>query len=145
MIVLPRELAGDCEWYAVDSAGQIGFFTSAGEEDMPKFYWSIPGIVPDLAKIVSGMPEICGHEFVAERETGLCYRSWTDVAERGLYGYDYDLDEHTGYKLMTVPHRPIRIGDDSASWARGLPRFSGEFGRGSMVIPSAPILQWKPG
>jgi hypothetical protein len=135
---------GDCEWFAMDSAGQIGFFTSAGTRFVPEYYWPLPNSLLDMAEKVRRMPIICGHEFVAERQAGGRYESWTDVADRGLYGYDYDLYEDTGYKLVTVPNRPVRIGDVSASWARGIPVFPGVFGRNSMIIPSSPILQWKP-
>ena len=139
----PRELGGDCEWYAVDSSGQIGFFTSAGEGDLPELYWPIPTMLGELAETVAQMPEICGHEFVAERRSG-DYRSWTDAADKGMYGYDYDLYEKRGYMLMTIPGRPLRIGDAVAAWACVLPRYEGVFGRGSMAISSSSVLKWRP-
>lgn len=135
---------GDCEWFAVDSIGQIGFFTSAGTRFVPEYYWPNPKLLLDLTEKVRRMPVICGHEFIAEKQAGGRYESWTDVADKGLYGYDYDLYENSGYKLVTIPNRPIRIEDVTASWARDIPLFPGVFGSGSRVISSLLILQWKP-
>jgi hypothetical protein len=135
---------GDCEWFAVDSTGQIGFFTSAGTAFVPEHYWSVPELLLNLAEKAREMPVICEHEFVVERDPEGRYDSWTGVAERGLYGYDYDLHGSCGYVLVTIPNSPVCVVDVSASWARSIPLFPGVFGRSSMVIPSLPILKWKP-
>jgi hypothetical protein len=135
---------GDCDWFAVDSVGQLALFTSAGAPYVPEFYWPNPKLLRDLVKKAELMPVSCRHEFVGERQAGCDYSSWTHAADRGLYGYDYDLHTDTGYRLITIPGQPVRVGDASAAWARDLPFFNGVFGRDAALIPSSPILKWIP-
>jgi hypothetical protein len=135
---------GDCDWFAVDSTGQIALFTTAGTEYLPEFYWPTPKLVSELVEAAQRMPVTCSHEFIGEREAGCDYSSWRDAADRGLYGYDYDLDKQSGYKLITVPIQPLRVTDPTAPWAQRLPFFDGVFGKGAMVIPAPPVQKWMP-
>ena len=90
------------------------------------------------------MPVICEHELIGERKSNYRYKTWTNIADRGIYGYDYDLQKKLGYKLITIPNRPVRVCDASCSWARSLPVFAGVFGKDSMMIPSPPVQKWLP-
>ena len=93
---------------------------------------------------IKRFPVTGGFEFVGDKQAGGRYDSWTNLAERGIYGYDYDLYEDCGYKLLTVPERPIQIIAELIPWVRQIPLFPGEFGRNAVAIESLPIMQWKP-
>ncbi len=75
---------GDCDWFALDSSGQIGCFTSAGSEFVPEYYWSRIELLREVADKMKAMPAICGHKFIGDRHPGSCYETWTDAANRGL-------------------------------------------------------------
>lgn len=137
-------LEGDCEWIAYDSAGQLGFFTSAGSSCVPTYYLDRIELHHDILEAVMNMPETCTFELAVPPVSGLSYESWTSIAEKGVYGYDYDLHDDSGYKLVTMPQRPIKVDANPgkiAAFIRDVPFFDGVFGVYAKLIGRQTILQ----
>ena len=139
----PQIDLGDCEWLGRDSAGHIGFFTSAGTLFLPEYYFTRLAFLSQVVANMKSLPSICRHTFAGAKHAGCRYADWIEAAERGLYGYDYDLSDDSGYKLLTIPERPISA-DTAAPWALDIPLFPGVFGPASSLLLPAPILQWQP-
>jgi hypothetical protein len=141
----PSLLDGDCEWIAIDSTGQLGFFTSAGSLHVPGFYLEHADLHLRILKTVLHMPDVGEAIFAMAKTPGLRYQSWTDVSEKGIYGYDYDLDGDDGYKLITLPAHPVRVdGYELALAAHDIPFFHGVFGFQATTIDRNIISELKP-
>ncbi len=90
MSIYEEELEGrEFDWFAIDSEGNIGLFSTAGEG-------TIPGEV---------MEAYSGHDDMSEQLESPNWGSsevWSDYAALGLYVYDWNL--HGGpYKRERVP------------------------------------------
>lgn len=90
MSIYEEELEGrEFDWYAIDSEGNIGLFSTAGEG-------TIPGTVMDSYSEHDDISEQLESPYWGNSEV------WSDYATLGLYVYDWDL--HGGpYKRERVP------------------------------------------
>ena len=108
----------DFEWYAVDDAGSVGMFTSAGPGPIPRAVFrdlethlAVAGFLDRLP--VRGAPELLIHyPRVID---------YTRAAERGLFAFDYvyasDWPADDGYRLVAGPPTPLSL-DALPSWVR---------------------------
>lgn len=111
-----NELWGqEFDWFAVDSAGHIGLFSSAGS-----------GLVPEH---VRGFGE--PYEHVATLlEISRLEHTWQDAARAGLHAYDCRV--HRGpYRRVGRPEAPLRFENlpEEIRAVVGLARYCGIFGR----------------
>jgi hypothetical protein len=131
---------GDADWFAVDSKGNLGHFTSAGCPFIPKFFQAHLDALLRLQRVVANLRDVGGYRFMTKREPGCQYESWTDTARKGLFGYDYDLYHLTGYILLTVPDCPIHVEDLPALLSCDLPVFPGTFDDQLRLISAPEVL-----
>jgi hypothetical protein len=92
MSIYEEELEGrEFDWFAIDSEGNIGLFSTAGEEVIP----------------ASVMEEYSEHDNISEQLESPNWGSsevWSDYAALGLYVYDWNL--HGGpYKRQRTPSK----------------------------------------
>jgi hypothetical protein len=90
MSIYEEELEGrEFDWYAIDSEGNIGLFSTAGEG-------TIPGTVMDAYS---------EHDDISDQLESPNWGNsevWSDYAKLGLYVYDWDLPGGP-YKRERVP------------------------------------------
>jgi hypothetical protein len=106
----------DVSWVAVDAAGRLGVFTTAGEGPVPESALSVSAAADE---VVCRLPVLGGHELLIKY---LRPDDFVAFAERGLYAYDWS-DAHrprgdcTGcYELVAKPVRPVSIGELSPNF-----------------------------
>lgn len=134
----------DLDWFAVDSKGQLALFASAGSVSVPELYISGIDLALQIADSVKMLPCIGGHKIVTGQPSTWRNAAWTDAADRGLFGFDYDVEEDVGYALFTVPTVPVCFDSSEHDWIELLPYYPGVFGSESAVIPGEIVRCWKP-
>lgn len=116
-----EEFACDWDWFAVDTDGHIGHFTTAGLRPLPKsvkrdkkeselliqyFEKSKPTsnfLIRPQAKFDSGGWGLGGKDRYI--------KSFADMSTKGLFSYDTEMIRApiARYYLVTVPERPLQI------------------------------------
>ncbi len=95
------------DWLAVDSAGHIGLFSTAGGGVAPQaFLEDIEAFDVAITEILSLPPSTdanCNRVLPA----GLI-NTWRLVAERGLFAFDSD-PLGGPYRLIATPHTPVSV------------------------------------
>jgi hypothetical protein len=109
----------DWDWYAVDAAGHIGHFTTAGQVPLPASVAAdfdaaktliafFDGLTPNTTFVVSGdLEEKCGiWESVAKRDRYLA--SFGNAACRGLFSHDISTSGSEYFRVAS-PYEPLHI------------------------------------
>lgn len=112
----------DIDWYAVDSAGELAHFTSAGSKLPPSIAISeaendlvceyIGTLSSDsIAVVVSDQLEDIEH-FSSEEERSRYLNYFTSIAGRGIYSFDKsNVGKYSdgNYHLVAIPTTPLKI------------------------------------
>ena len=102
----------DLLWLAVDGAGHLGAFVTAGQGPIPSS--ALPAALgePWLEGELSALP-LRGAATLLVKNGDMS--SWTRLAERGLYAFDWQ-DVHRSskqsrhsYDLVALPPQPLRV------------------------------------
>jgi hypothetical protein len=101
----------DLTWVAVDAAGRLAVFTTAGEGPVPP---SALQASASAEAAVAALPVVGGTQLLID-----CPRpdDFIAFAERGLYAYDWRDAHRTAasssgcYELVALPLRPVLIGE----------------------------------
>jgi hypothetical protein len=97
------------DWLAVDAAGHVGFFSSAGSGVAPRAYLDDMAAFDRAIEILGSMPKTT---------TATCKRAlppgyvdtWRAMAERGLFAFDSD-PLGGPYRIIATPHAPVLVTD----------------------------------
>jgi hypothetical protein len=108
------------DWLAVDMAGHVGFFSSAGSGVAPRAYLDDLAAFEGAIEVLGAMPKIT---------TATCNRdlppghvdTWRAMAERGLFAFDSD-PLGGPYRIIATPHAPVLVTDLPADIGRLLSR-----------------------
>lgn len=133
----------DLDWFAVDSLGQLALFASAGSIVIPEVYVSRIDFAMEVADLVNLLPCIGSHEIVTGQPSTWRNATWTAASERGLFGFDYDVEKEAGYALFTVPTVAVRFDSIAHAWIELLPYYSGTFSPETALISREMALSWK--
>lgn len=106
----------DVDWYATDSAGHVGFFTSAGAGPLPRALFKD---LEEHRRLVANLQALAKR---GKPELLLRYPNTTDwgrMAERGLFAFNYEYDRTPpdGYRLVARPSVPLSL-DELTPWAQ---------------------------
>lgn len=135
-----RRPTSDFEWYAVDRKGQLAFLTSAGFGAIPMLVFRNKQAYYLAADYFRSLPVRCGHVLTASGPYN--WSSWIKAAERGLYGYDWNVPAGQyvpgyPYKIMASPKNPLTLPElpaDAQDWV-SLIHFDVEFDAAEEVSP----------
>jgi hypothetical protein len=123
MIREEEEAELDLDWFALDSQGAVGHFTTGGCGALPRSAAASREDLDAVRAYVLGTPEITSAIVNANRsasirlfpsvkpEPAAALRPWTATAARGLYAYDYIEDRRRRprpYLLVARPELPLR-------------------------------------
>lgn len=96
------------DWLAVDEAGEVAVFSSAGYGPVPLAVMAIAGMLNDEYEKLRCLPVVSP---CAEHPEGPGnYADWIRFAEGGLYGFDWRLWDGP-YVRLTAPGEPLRFDD----------------------------------
>lgn len=95
------------DWLATDLDGFVGYFSTAGAGPVPTASVQDGELLEDALDRIRALDRVCDGVPVAGV---LNPRDWIDVAERGIFAYDWS---HTTrqYELVAEPARPVRLHD----------------------------------
>jgi hypothetical protein len=106
----------DFDWFCVDRDGSIGHFASAGFKSIPP---SVSESAEDLQFLIDFFAQLNarseGHTvdalLPAEKRKERFLRSFTSMANRGLYSFDVEsyLKPDSCYYRVAIPNAPIRF------------------------------------
>jgi hypothetical protein len=96
------------DWLAVDEAGCIGVFSSAGYGPVPAAVMSEAEALDDAYDRLADLPTVGACTESPQREGR--YTDWIEKAARGMYGLDWQV-WNGPYERLTVPSRPIAVQD----------------------------------
>jgi hypothetical protein len=105
----------DLPWVAVDAAGRLAVFTSAGEGPVPASALQASAAAETA---VAELPIVGGNKLLVDYPRP---DDFVAFAERGLYAYDWCDAHRTAaaasgcYELVAVPLRPVLIAELPAS------------------------------
>ena len=134
--------AADCEgeefdWFAADSIGQLGVFTSAGRGFIPSRVFTSVSSYNEFIAVLDCRP--LSKAILEFSGTGR-FADWKELSEHGLFAYDFQdvhrigVDRRDGYDLIYRPDTPATVSMLPASVAEYLPRLDTIFG-GSDLVP----------
>src|SRR5262245_34687608 len=101
----------DLSWVAVDSAGRLAVFTTAGEGPVPA---SALQASAAAQAAVAELPVVGGNKLLVDYPRP---DDFVAFAERGLYAYDWCDAHRTAaassgcYELVAVPLRPVLVAE----------------------------------
>ena len=101
----------DLPWVAVDAAGRLAVFTTAGEGPVPASALQASAAVE---AVVAELSVVGGSKLLVDYPRP---DDFVSFAERGLYAYDWCDAHRTAaaskgcYELVAVPLRPVLIGE----------------------------------
>jgi hypothetical protein len=97
------------DWLAVDSVGQVGFFSTAGGGYAPEACLQDTDAHDRAIRLVLGFPKTTD-ALLAPRVGKGCDNDWLKMAERGFFAFDSD---HLGgsYTLVGIPSLAVSIDD----------------------------------
>ena len=139
--------ASDCkglefDWFASDSVGQLGVFTSAGRGFIPSPVFTSVSSYNEFIALIARRPTSAA---VLEFSGTGNLSDWRELSEHGLFAYDFQ-DVHSigvhhrdGYDLIYRPSAPATVSILPASVVEYLPRLDTIFGT-SDLVPST-LLQ----
>ena len=112
----------DVDWYAIDSVGHIGYFTSAGISAIPSSIVVISKKLPWLHERFIALPTTFSPEVVIDAalrhrtphpdmlDGFVAYRKEIEnMGKRGIYCYDAHPDGDLGYLRLVTPTRPLHL------------------------------------
>lgn len=124
-----EETSRDWDWFAVDSNGEVGHFTTAGFRLLPASVKADWELAEELISFFESLPNIGEHQVRSEfwafekagSEPGLLakgdaaresyFRSFVGMARRGLYSYDTELKTQGDYFGVATPISPLKVTD----------------------------------
>lgn len=119
----PEEILGlEHDWLAVDEAGHVGLFSTAGGGLAPRALLEDAASQEQAISALLALPPTCGVRQAPRTAAGLS-NTWKEAARRGVYAFDSSV--HGGaYRRVGVPVRPGRVGDFADTLAEVIQRVS---------------------
>lgn len=107
----------DFEWYALDRHDSVGMLTSAGPGPVPQSVFREMEAYIGVVDFFRQLPRNGGAEIVMGH--GGRVDDWREMAERGLYGLDYEQGDHGrfGYYMIARPKILLKI-EELPEWVR---------------------------
>lgn len=104
----------DFEWFAIDSKGHIAFLTTAGCAAIPAAVFRSKPLYFSFFNYYRNLPVRCE---VVEHSPCAEIKSWFEVAQRGLFVYDYSSETREygsyvagkPYRLIASPLLPLTL------------------------------------
>lgn len=102
----------DCAWLAIDSAGNVGAFITAGIGPVPAIALSEAyGQILDVEDWIQALPITSN---VNSRRDAPGHKAFDKFAERGLYAFDWTdvhkVGDYVGsYERVAAPTRPLSV------------------------------------
>lgn len=93
------------DWLAVNSRGEVGFFSTAGFGPIPKILIDEPSVEETYERI-ENLPLASGSILVHFSEDDC--QDWVTVAERGVFAFDWDPSEKV-FRLIARPVVPVLV------------------------------------
>jgi hypothetical protein len=97
------------DWLAVDAAGHVGFFSSAGSGVAPRAFLDDMAAFELAIEVLASMPKTTTATCNRELPPG-CIDTWRAMAERGLFAFDSD-PLGGPYRIIATPHAPLLVTD----------------------------------
>lgn len=94
------------DWLAVDSAGHVGFFSTAGTGRVPRALLEDAPRFDRAIDLLLGSDAVTVAAFFPTVRSGL-KNPWRLAAERGVFAFDASPSDPT-YRLVAAPRVPIR-------------------------------------
>lgn len=147
--------AEECEglefdWFAADSIGQLGVFTSAGRGFIPSCVFTSVSSYNEFIAAIARRPT--SEAILAFSGTGR-FADWKELSEHGLFAYDFQdvhrigVQRRNGYDLIYRPGAPATASMLPACVVEYLPRLDTIFGDSDLVpltllqaLPLTPVL-----
>ena len=108
----------DFDWYCVDREGGIGHFTSAGFKLIPPSVAESSEDLNFLDQFFNNLNPVqdahtLDEHLSPEQRTERYLRSFTAMADRGLYSFDIEsyLKQGICYFRVAIPRRPLQFSD----------------------------------
>jgi hypothetical protein len=95
-------------WLAVDNAGHIGFFCTAGAGPVPLICVKNEELFEDAYELIEA--QLKSSETVQVRGFDVSTSMWSTVASRGIYAFDWN-EEQNKYVQIYYPKTPKKILD----------------------------------
>ena len=106
MATLRSDIEGsEFDWFAVDSQGRVGHFSTAGLGAVPKIVLEHISQTESLAEDLLGLPVVgqaAGH-LVGN------ITDWLEMARRGVYSFDWQ-HSNGAYRLAATPSSELKVG-----------------------------------
>ena len=121
MEVFPERQGTEFDWFALDDAGEVAVFATAGF-----------GPVPAQVRAASE-----DHDAIGDRITATGWGTpnvWDSYAELGLFAYDWD-EQRRCYSRVGQPSQPINEGLSVPLAAMALPRLAFSFRNSPFIAP----------
>lgn len=100
-----EELIGmEYDWLAIDTKGQIGFFSTAGSGYVPKRHHANQDFYASVGISLDSATEKCV-PLVYPTKEGAKIDLWIEMTGSGIYAFDFDIYEDE-YKLIAKPSKP---------------------------------------
>ncbi|MEM7248202.1 MAG: hypothetical protein AAF533_22905 [Acidobacteriota bacterium] len=107
----------ELDWLAVDADGSLGFFSSAGRGAVPSTCLPTCSELHAVTSIVETLPvvsevEVLVSKYGEHQSSGrpASALDWLEVARRGIWAFDYDLNSRVGgYRQVVRPHEPLPL------------------------------------
>src|SRR5262249_39754519 len=99
----------ELDWLALDVNQRVALFTTAGYGPVPRI---VAARMDQVERAVErlGLAKVVGPCAESPDDSG-AFKSWTEPCRRGLFGFDWaDVDEPV-YVRLTVPSRPVTVGE----------------------------------
>lgn len=95
----------DCVWIAVDQAGMLGAFITAGEGGIP--FNAIHSTIINFIELEEKILQLPISSLTHLTISVPCPNDFIAIAERGFFVYDWT--NQNGYELVSIPKTPLHL------------------------------------
>ncbi|MFI1996688.1 hypothetical protein [Actinoplanes sp. NPDC020271] len=102
-------LGTEYDWLAADGDGHVALFSTAGGGYAPEAFLEDTDAHAAAIEVILAHPTTTAARF-APALAAACENTWRQVAERGLFAFDADIDGGP-YQLVAAPQVGINVAD----------------------------------